>query len=310
MDIKPEKVLIMGCGGVGLPLVNAFSELGLQLYAQLRSESRAEMLRSKGIAPIIADLDKATLPDFPSQDALIYYFIPPASGGENQNQAGCDVRLERFLKQAECARHIVYISTTGVYGDCHGEWVTEQRPLNPQSASSLRRVAAEQQLYDFHLRYQVSVTILRVAAIYGRDRLPVERLRRADPVLKRSLSHWSNRIHIDDLVQICLAAGQAQSFKGQKLTWQVYNVSDGQPSSMTDYFLQVAQLLGLPQPKELTWAEAEQFFSAAMLVYLRESKRIDNRRMLEELKITLRYPSSELGLADSIESADILSKKR
>jgi len=294
MDIKPEKALIMGCGGVGLQLLNSLCAVGWELHAQLRSEARAKILCEVGVKPIVADLDDLKLPWLPLQDALVYYFIPPQR--TDLNQAETDLRLKCFLHQAALSRHIVYISTTGVYGDCNGEWVSEQRPLNPQSPSSRMRVAAEQQLYDFHLQHQVPVTILRVAAIYGKGRLPVDRLRRGDPVLKKTLAPWSNRIHIDDLVQVCLAAGKAQGIKGQKPAWQVYNVSDGQPSTMTDYFLQVAQLLDLPLPKEIAWSEAEKIFSPAMLFYLRESKRIDNRKMLENLKISLRYPSSETGL--------------
>jgi len=300
MDIKPEKALIMGCGGVGIQLLNSLCALGWELHAQLRSEARAKVLCGLDVKPIVADLDDAKLPWLPLQDALVYYFIPPQRA--DLNQAEIDLRLKRFLHQAELSRHIVYISTTGVYGDCNGEWVSEQRPLNPQSPSSRMREAAEQQLYDFHLQHQVPVTILRVAAIYGKGRLPVDRLRRGDPVLKKTLAPWSNRIHIDDLVQVCLAAGKAQSIKSQKPAWQVYNISDGQPSTMTDYFLQVAQLLDLPLPKEIAWSEAEKIFSPAMLFYLRESKRIDNRKMLENLKISLRYPSSETGLPACVEN--------
>lgn len=102
---------------------------------------------------------------------------------------------------------------------------------------------------------------------------------------------FSNRIHEDDLLQVCLAAMD----RGQ--AGVIYNVSDGQETTMTDYFFSVADALGLPRPPEVSRCDAESQFSPAMRSYLQESRRVDNRKMIHELKVVLRYPDLAYGLA-------------
>jgi nucleoside-diphosphate-sugar epimerase len=133
--------------------------------------------------------------------------------------------------------------------------------------------------------------VLRVGGIYGPGRLPIERLQKNLPVLHEAECGYTNRIHADDLARICVAAAEYGSAD------RIYNVSDGQNGTMTQYFKAVAARLGLPQPREITLAEAHQQLSAAMLSYLTESRRMRNTRMLEELGITLQYPDLASGLA-------------
>jgi nucleoside-diphosphate-sugar epimerase len=191
-------------------------------------------------------------------------------------------------------RRIVYISTTGVYGDCQGEWVDETRAPNPTADRARRRLDAEEQLRSFGARTGCEAVILRVPGIYGPDRLPVERLRKGLPLLREDEAPWSNRVHVDDLVAACLAA-MARGRGGA-----VYNISDGHPSTMTDYFRRVADALALPRPNEIARAAAGDHIDAGMLSYLAESKRIDNRRMREELGVVLRYPTLAQGLAAGV----------
>jgi nucleoside-diphosphate-sugar epimerase len=191
---------------------------------------------------------------------------------------------------------IILISTTAVYGDCQGEWITEEQPVNPQTDRGLRRHDAENTLRDWSEKTGVLAIILRVGGIYGAGRLPLERLKKGLPILKEGESPFTNRIHQDDLAKICIAA--AEDGRPGVSNVEIYNVSDGQPSTMSYYFKAVAKANGLPQPPEITKAEAEKVMTAGMLSYLKESRRLDNKKMLKNLQITLRYKNLEEALLE------------
>jgi nucleoside-diphosphate-sugar epimerase len=197
--------------------------------------------------------------------------------------------IGEFDRQGDPQR-LVYLSTTGVYGDCGGRWIDESCTLQPQAARARRRVDAEQALTDWSRHTGRELVVLRVAGIYGPGKLPLERIRQGLSMVRESEAPYTNRIHADDLVSVCTAAMSVGR------NGAVYNTSDGHPSSMTDYFRRVADLAGLPRPREIPLASARAQLSPGMLSYLRESRRLSNRKMLEELGVTLRYPSLAEGL--------------
>ncbi len=238
---------------------------------------------------VLADLDDpGTLSRLTLQGRIVYYSAPPPGDGRE------DRRMKSFLESIRSAglpEVVVYLGATGVYGQCHGAWVTEDHVTQPGNLRSCRRLHAEQLLTDWHHGTRVPVVLLRIAGIYGPGRLPVESLRKGQAILNESDSPYSNRIHEDDLVEICrLAALRATGL-------HVYNVSDGKPCKMSVYYEQVARMAGLPQPPTLSWPQAEMMLGDGMLEFLRESRRIDNRRMLAELDVVLKYPDLESGLA-------------
>lgn len=169
----------------------------------------------------------------------------------------------------------------------------EDTPIHPQTERAKRRADAEAALQAWSQRTGVPVVILRVGGIYGPGRLPVDRIKAGRPVLREEESGFTNRIHADDLAAVCIAAMERGTPGGY------YNVSDGQPGTMTQYFSAVADLLGLPRPPQVTRAQAEQQMNASLLSFLNESRRLDNRRMLRELGVKLRYPDLASGLAAS-----------
>jgi nucleoside-diphosphate-sugar epimerase len=134
--------------------------------------------------------------------------------------------------------------------------------------------------------------ILRVPGIYGGGRWPLQRIKDGKQVLNEAESAWVNRIHADDLADICVQAMENASSP------RIYNVSDNAPSSMTDYFNKVADAFGLKRPPQISRIEAEAQLSPAMLSYLDESRRVDGSLLLKELDISLRYPDLDAGLAD------------
>jgi nucleoside-diphosphate-sugar epimerase len=216
---------------------------------------------------------------------VLYYLAPPPASGDD------DPRLRNWLRSRQpLPRRFVYISTSGVYGDCGGAWINEDCPLNPRSERGKRRLAAENQLRAWSREQGVDLIILRVPGIYGPGRLPVERVRQGVPVLIEADAPWSNRIHADDLAVACLAAAR----RGQ--SGQAYNISDGHPTTMTDYFWRIADLYALPRPPAISMTEARRVLTASMLSFLEESKRLDTRRMREELGVEPRYPDLASGL--------------
>ena len=286
-DFAPTSVVIVGCGDIGRRVAARWQNI--PVTGLIRSEASAEQLQQAGITPLQADLDDpASLKDLPVAGALVYYFAPPPPTGTT------DPRMQHFLAAIDPANlpcRIVYISTSGVYGDRGGEVVNEDTPPNPQVDRARRRYDAEQQLRRFGQEHGVAVVILRVGGIYGPGRLPRKRLEDHVPIIHEHLAPSTNRIHAEDLAQICVAAAR----RGR--ADRVYNVSDGTDSNMTEYFNTVADFLKLPRPPTIDWEEAERNLSAGMLSYLKESRRMDNHRMLEELGVELQYPTLEAGLA-------------
>ena len=279
-------VLILGCGDVGRRVARSCQAAGAKVTGLVRSPQSAAQLRELGIELLEADLD-LPLPPLPSAGTELYYFAPPPpSGGRDPRMAAVLAALERD----GLPRRIVYISTSAVYGDCGGAWIDEDAPLRPDTARGLRRLDAERQLQAWSERTGIPVVILRVPGIYGPGRLPLERLRKGLPLLREDQCPYTNRIHADDLAAICLAA-MARGVPGT-----AYNVSDGHPSNMVDYFNRIADRAGLPRPPTLNRVEAEQQLTPGMLGYMRESKRLRNERMLSELGIELQYPDLEAGL--------------
>ena len=284
-------LFIVGCGDIGLRVAALEQAAGSSVAALARSESSSQTLAQRGIGIVLGDLDQPkTLRDLPVEGSVVYYFAPPPPGGCD------DTRLAAFLAaldQQALPRRVVYISTSGVYGDCNGAWVDETWPVNPRSDRGRRRAAAESRLLAWCPASGVDSVILRVPGIYGSGRLPVERIRRGVPVVRVEDSPWSNRIHADDLANACFLAARSNGAGG------IYNASDGNPTTMTDYFNRVADFLGLPRPPAISMEEARNTLGPGILSFLEESKRLDNRRLREELGLVLRYPDLASGLENT-----------
>lgn len=281
-----SQTLIVGCGDIGRRVAAYYTVPGNAVTGWVRSAESAASLRRAHIKPVQVDLDKAPLPAAGDPDMLVFYFAPPPRQDES------DPRLRRFLVRLNLLpRRLVYISTSAVYGDCGGDWVDEQAPVQPSNARGRRRADAERGLRDWSVRTGVEAIILRVPGIYGPGRLPRRRLEQGLPVLRREDSGYINRIHAEDLAAAAVAAAE----RGRP--GAVYNVSDGHPAPMCDYFDCVADAMRLPRPPRVTRETAEQVLSPAMMSFLRDSKRLCNRRMREELGVRLRYPDFRCGVA-------------
>ncbi len=285
---KKQEILIVGCGDVGKRVAKLARAAGKQVSATFRLPEQAAMLEEFGILPVAADLDQpGPIAGLPTRGATVFYFVPPPGGGE------IDTRVRVFcgsIEPGEEPDRIIYISTSGVYGNTGADWVTEETPVRPQTARARRRLDAETLLRGWGRAHGVAVIVLRVTGIYGPGRFPLDRLRAGQPVLREEEAPYTNRIHADDLAQVCLAAAE----RGDD--GNLFNVSDGHPGTMTEYFNAVADAFDLPRPPQIGMTEAQGAMTPLMLSYLSESRRLDNRRMLDKLGVRLQFPTLIDGL--------------
>ncbi|MES1946515.1 NAD-dependent epimerase/dehydratase [Salinisphaera sp. C84B14] len=277
--------LIIGCGDTGVRVAARAVAAGDIVTGVVRSPASAAKVRAVGAHALTLDLDTEQL-ELPACDRL-FYFAPPQREGET------DTRMARVLAALHASpAYTVYISTSGVYGDCGDAWVDETRPVNAESERAKRRVDAERQMLDFSPQARV----LRAPGIYGPNRLPVARVREATPILNDEEGGWSNRIHIDDLAAIAWLAGT------RVLDHNLYNASDGHPTGLGIYYDTLAEMLGVASPPRISWAEAEQRFSAMRLSFLRESRRLSNQRLLDDTGYVLAFADFRDGLAASLKA--------
>ena len=277
-------MLIIGCGDIGRRIAHLAQRKGENVSALVRTTQSRSELQKLGIDVIQADLD-AGIEALDVDGVRVVYLAPPPGRGAE------DWRMKHLLQALTGSPEVfLYLSTTGVYGDCNGEWVDETRPVAPRADRARRRVDAEQQLSSAATRHGWRYVIMRVAGIYGAQRLPLQRIRERQPVLLAGQAPFTNRIHEDDLAEITLGLLE----KGG--SGEIYNVTDGHPGTMSDYFSTVARYAGLPQPPEIDMRQAESEMSAGMMSYLRESRRISNRKMVDLLGAQLRYATLEDGL--------------
>lgn len=300
MEKNTPKVFIAGCGYVGERIASACHESGAEVTCMVRSADHAAALESAGFTTIVSVLDdQSAIPELQLSNTVLFYLVPPPGGGIRDTRARNFI--SRFSGTGRPAK-IIYMSATSVYSEAGGDVVTEESPTDTDSAMGKRRLDAEAAFLDYGAKQQVPVVVLRVSGIYGPGRLPLMQISQRQPLLIEAESGPSNRIHADDLAAICIAAAE------RGVGGDIFNISDGQPSSMTTYFNACADALGLPRQPQVTLAEARMIMSPLMLSYVSQSRIVDNRRMVERLGITLRYPTMVAGLAASMPQVDRLPK--
>lgn len=278
--------MILGCGDVGMRLLPLLRDR-FRIFAVTTQASKQEELRAAGAIPVLADLDRApTLARLARLATHVVHLAPPQSDGV------IDRRTRNLAAILPERTHLVYVSTSGVYGDCGGERVEETRRIAPHNARAQRRADAERVLRRWARHARGRLAILRVPGIYADDRLPIERLQKGTPALATADDVFTNHIHADDLARIIVAAlhhGMPQ---------RIYHAVDDSDMKMGDYFDAVADARGLARPPRLPRGELEHRVTPMMLSFMSESRRLSNRRIKSELGVRLLYPTVEQALRD------------
>ena len=286
-------LLLVGCGDIALraaPLLRAH----YRLLGLCRRPENFDRLRLCGITPVFGDLDNPkSLDKLAGIAHAVLHLAPPLNHGKR------DIRTTNLLvaltkrstmKRIILPQRFIYISTSGVYGNCNGALIDETYPINPRTERSLRRADAEIQTRNWGLRNHVRVSILRVPGIYAADRLPLVRLREGAPMLLPDEDCYTNCIHADDLVRIIFAALRHAK------PGRIYHACDDSHLKMGEYFDLIADRIGIPRPPRVARATANEHISVGMLSYMEESRQLMNMRIKNELHVNLRYPTVAEGI--------------
>lgn len=309
MRFKRERVLVIGCGDVAMRLIrqrtrsaevvgaSASAPSAHRIWRALTSRPEQVVpLRALGVTALVGNLDlPSTLKRLAGLATRVLHLAPPATTGM------ADGRTRALLRSLGCSGNalhsLVYVSTTGVYGDCQGAWVNESRPVAPVNARAFRRVDAEQQVRALALQ-GVAATVLRAPGIYAFDRpngSPVLRLEKGTAVLEPADDVFTNHIHAEDLARACWLA----LWRGR--AGRVFNANDDSALLMGDYFDRVAKAVHLPAPARISRAQAQQTLSAMQMSFLSESRRMSNQRIKRELRLAWRYPDIDVAVAEYLQ---------
>ncbi|PSJ16402.1 SDR family oxidoreductase [Nitrosomonas supralitoralis] len=294
-----KTLLIIGCGDVALRTVPLL-KTHYRIVGLYRNADRADQLRANGITPIYGNLDFPTsLNKLAGIAHFILHLAPPPNHGKR------DTRTLHLLSaltnrtktnSAILPQRFIYISTSGVYGDCKGDLIDETHPVHPENDRAIRRVHAERQIRNWGKRNYISTSIVRVPGIYAANRLPLQRLREGSPVLLDVEDSYTNHIHAEDLARIVYAAIRFAKAN------RVYHACDDSHLKMGEYFDLVADHFGLPHPPRITRNQAQEQINPSMLSFMKESRRLRNDRIKKELHISLLYPTVHEGVKAALTS--------
>ena len=288
-----RKLLIIVCGDVAMRTVSLLKEhyLILGLY---RSVDRADLLRENGITPIYGNLDcPKSLKKLAGIAHLVLHLAPPPNYGKRDTRTLhllSALTKKTKINSMILPQRLIYISTSGVYGNCDGDLIDETHPVHPENDRAIRRVFAERQIRNWGNRNHISTCIVRVPGIYAPSRLPLQRLRDGHPALLDVEDSYTNHIHADDLAQIIFAAIRLAK------TNRIYHACDDSHLKMGEYFDLVADHFALPRPPRITRNQAQEQITPGMFSFMKESRRLRNFRIKKELHVSLLYPTVHDGV--------------
>lgn len=300
---RRQRILIIGCGDVGsrmLQLLHALPQRNVMVLK--RNLENDATLRQQGVRVLRGDLDDIdSLYRLAGLAHRIVHLAPPAVFTSTAVRDNRTRNLVQALRARTVPQHVVYVSTTGVYGDCAGALVGETNTPKPRTARARRRLDAEYRLRQWTKAGvggdMPRLSILRSSGIYASARWVAgmkQRLNNNRAVLCDSEDIYTNHIHIDDLARACWLAlwrGAAQ---------RVYNVNDNSQLKMAKFYDLVAQSYQLPTPVRISYKQAKEQLSAATLSFMQESRRLTNKRLQRELGLRLKYPTFAAGLTRKI----------
>ena len=272
-DLAGRHLLLLGPGYAARAVAARVIAQGGKVSASLRDPARAAGLEAQGITPIPL-ADGPLLPRALEGVTDLLVSAPPGP-------AGCPA-LASLEALPRWLRWIGYYSSTAVYGDCGGDWIDETRAPAPSTADAKGRLVAEAAWNEAAARSGAALDILRIAGIYGPEgRNVVGQLRTGTARSIIKPGQVFNRIHRDDIAGATLAAMASPA--GQRLT----NLSDGAPCPASEVLLGVAEMLGLPPPPQVSFADAGLPPGAAG--FYAENRRLRNDRLLALQGFRLQY---------------------
>ncbi len=263
---------IIGLGYVGNYLSNYLinKKSKIIIYSRKNKDSLA-----KEVIFYHLDLDDQDSKQTLFTDDVVYYLAPPFDDNSND-----DNRVTNFLKQITTPpKHIIYFSTSGVYGDCHGQLIDENTAPKPQFPRHYQRLDAEEKFSVYCKNNNVALTILRVSGIYGPERLPIKAVTNQQPIIFPGEAPMINHIHIDDLITISYKIAQLKN------STDIFNVADGNAEPMGRINCILAEMMKLPPPPMISFEQALAEASEIKKEFILSSKRLAIAKLQKKLAI-------------------------
>mgnify|MGYP003385456045 CR=1 FL=1 len=283
------RLLIFGYGFSGRQFARRLASKGWTVAATCRSADGRARIEADAFEAINLD-DPVELAGALQTARALLITPPPATDG----CPGLAALKPELSKTRSALKWIGYLSTTGVYGDRKGRWVSEQSPLAPVSPEGARRVDAERQWLELADELDLTVTVFRLPGIYGPGRSAFDRLRDGRARRITAPGQVFSRIHVVDL-----AAGLEASISNPR-AGGIYNLCDDEPAPNSDVIAYAAGLLGIEPPPAVRLQDAD--LSPVALRFYLESKRVSNALAKAELGWRPAFPTYREGLASILTS--------
>ena len=281
---KKNILLIFGFGYTAKFMCQKFSKKNWEVFCTTRFKEKAKEIKSLNATLIFFD-DEEKIESVLSKNSYILSTAPP----ENSKDPVVENYGHLLKKNSERVKWAGYLSTTSVYGDKKGEWVTEDTELEPNLERSISRVAAENSWIKLGENLLIKTVIFRLAGIYGPGRSLVDRLMKDEDVyIVDKPAHLFNRIHVDDIV------GAIEMAISSKSEAKIFNLSDDLPAKQLDVAKFAASLLKRKSPQTVS-LESDLVSEMARSFY-KEEKKVSNTRLKDELGYKLVFPSFKEGL--------------
>ena len=289
-----SNLFVFGLGYSAIETAVILQAGGWRVSGTVRTAAKAGKLAKEGISSILFD-DRAAVESALHAATHLLVSTPPGDGGDPAVSA-----YGPALSAAPALRWIGYLSTVGVYGDHHGEWIDEETPTAAPRGRKSARVEAEKAWEAIALERGIPLDIFRLAGIYGPGRSPIDRIRAGDARCIVKPGQVFNRIHVEDIAQTVIAAIRRERRGGGP---RIYNVADDEPAPPQDVLLYAAELIGAPPPPEIPFERAE--LSPMARSFYEDNKRVHNTKIKRELGVVLRYPTYREGLQALARMGDV-----
>ena len=278
------KLILAGSGYLGGYIIDLI--LHNQYNFSVKEVCRTKKNRPANVENIIRDFDQKKIDLQFMENSTVIYMAPPSTSSNKDDRISNFIRNISNLK----IKKIIYTSTSGVYGDCGGRKVDENTEVSPITERAARRVNAENQLIYFSKKNNIKLIILRVPGIYGKGRLPINRVKLREPLIKINESRITNIINVEDLARICIASIALEN------EMEIINVSDGNPIKTTKYYEYVYAAINIELPEYITFDQALQTYSEKRLSFLKESRILNVEKMKKIFHGCIIYKDACIGI--------------
>ena len=285
-----RKLLILGCGYSAKYISKKLISEGWEIFGTTRFKANFKILKSYKIQPIYLN-DFSALRTVTSGRCSILSSIPP----KGQSDEGLRVFAKLLQQNADNIEWVGYLSSTGVYGDRGGEWVTEDSKRDSVTDQGKARINAENSWIDLARKYVFPLFIFRLGGIYGPKRNIFDRLEAGTVKKIFKPNQYFNRIHVEDISEAVRISLGKRELAG------IYNIVDNLPTNGSDLIDEATRMIGMPPLPNVNLGDAK--LSAMSLAFYSECKRVSNKKAKRVLGVSLKYPTYKEGLRSLLDNS-------